>query len=117
MGHAPSTPGGHLVLIPDEEGFKVLLTNTIYPLRGAGDKVVKPRFKLKGKQSPPFEVRRVVSQQLSGCVPWSRCAPGGSLLLNVLLKAMVLTISRFFIGDSRSGVRRSLLVKMGSSKG
>ena len=77
LGHAPSTPGGHLVLIPDGEGFKVLLTNTIYPLRGAGDKVVKPRFKLKGKQSPPFEVRRAVAQQLSGCVPWSRCAPGG----------------------------------------
>ena len=33
VGHAPSTPGGHLVLLPSEGGHKVLLTNTVYPLR------------------------------------------------------------------------------------
>ena len=33
VGHAPSTPGGHLVLVPSEGGHKVLLTNTVYPLR------------------------------------------------------------------------------------
>ena len=34
LGQAPDTPGGHLVLVSDDSGQqKVLLTNTVYPLR------------------------------------------------------------------------------------
>ena len=78
VGHAPNTPGGHLVLVQEEDKLKVLLTNTIYPLKGSGDKVVKPRYRLRHKRSPPFVVRVVAARELdheSTC--FARCTPGG----------------------------------------
>ena len=81
VGHAPNTPGGHLVLIPDGDTYKVLLTNTIYPLRGSEETVVKPRYRLRDKRSPPFVVRVVAARELStDFEQWARCPPGGSPL-------------------------------------
>ena len=57
LGQAPNTPGGHLVLVEQASGEnKVLLTNTVYPVR---DTACKPRFRVKGKSSPEFLLRAV----------------------------------------------------------
>ena len=54
VGQAPSTPGGHLVLVADGETQKVLLTSTVFPVRtGSAD---KPKYRLKSKRSS-FVVR------------------------------------------------------------
>ena len=58
VGRAPNTPGGHLVLVAQDSGDnKVLLTNTVYPVRDSGSE--KPRFRVKGKTSPEFLLRPV----------------------------------------------------------
>ncbi|CAE7255929.1 unnamed protein product, partial [Symbiodinium microadriaticum] len=77
VGEAPSTPGGHLVLIKDGLRDKVLLTNTIYPLRGETlGPPLKPWYRLTTKRSPVDLAVRVVaaSEIASG---GSRFAPGG----------------------------------------
>ncbi|CAE6948457.1 GIP [Symbiodinium sp. CCMP2592] len=52
LGIAPNTPGGHLVLIEDGDSRKVLLTNTVYPVRGEDTGVPRrPKFRLVGKRS------------------------------------------------------------------
>ena len=69
------------MLIPDGDTYKVLLTNTIYPLRGSEETVVKPRYRLRDKRSPPFVVRVVAARELStDFEQWARCPPGGSPL-------------------------------------
>ena len=58
VGRAPNTPGGHLVLVEQDSGDKkVLLTNTVYPVRDS--RSGKPRFRVKGKTSPEFLLRPV----------------------------------------------------------
>ena len=82
LGLAPETPGGHLVWVcggdADAEG-KVLLTNTVYPLRTETSPPRKPKYKLKGKRSPHFAVRVVAATCLdvSPEVSLSRLSPGG----------------------------------------
>ena len=86
LGHAPNTPGGHLVLVSQDEGRKVLLTNTVYPLRDAGPPTRRPKYPLVGKRSPDFVVRVVAARALTDwcCDAGSRCigAPGGESSLN-----------------------------------
>ena len=80
LGHAPSTPGGHLVLVPSDPpgDMKVLLTNTVYPLSAGSEKDCKPRYRLRGKRSAPFAVRVVAAHDVSfwRC-DFTRCSPGG----------------------------------------
>ena len=71
IGTAPSTPGGHLVLLPEGDGHRVLLTNTVYPLRGSSSGDKRPRYRLRSKRSPPFALR--VTDTGGG----ARCSPGG----------------------------------------
>ena len=63
MGQAPDTAGGHLVLVPDGKLQHVLLTNTIFPIATKSDvqEPPKPRFRLRSKSSPHFELRPVVA--------------------------------------------------------
>ena len=65
VGPAPNVSGGYLVLLPQGEegdGAKVLLTSTIFPLRGEPSGVPrKPKFRLTGKRSPDFVVRAVAA--------------------------------------------------------
>ena len=48
LGIAPDTPGGHLIWVPG----KVLLTNTVYPLKSGSPGPCKPKFRLTSKRSP-----------------------------------------------------------------
>ena len=65
LGPAPSTPGGHLVLVTDKGEQKVLLTNTIYPVRGAeAGAVVKPKYRISGKRSR-FAVKVVAAAEMT----------------------------------------------------
>ena len=79
LGLAPHTPGGHLVLIPDAHGDKILLTNTVYPLKSSIAKVPKPKYRLRSKTAD-FVIRAVRAVPLArsvlvpGC---ARFAPGG----------------------------------------
>ena len=80
LGIAPLTPGGHLVLVEDGDSRKVLLTNTVYPLRGE-DKgaVCRPTYRLTGKRSH-FAVKVVAAAQ--SCFEYveeqlARLSPGG----------------------------------------
>ena len=79
MGQAPSTPGGHLVLVLEEDGSpKVLLTNTVYPLRApTGD--VKPTRRIYGKTAPHMLLRAVHAWPASVCSMAFRSGllPGG----------------------------------------
>ena len=61
VGQAPDTAGGHLVLLREEDKYKVLLTNTIFPVTrpNPADTPPKPKYRLKGKSSPHFEVRTI----------------------------------------------------------
>ncbi|CAE7427987.1 GIP [Symbiodinium sp. CCMP2592] len=79
LGPAPCTPGGHLVLVPEGEEHRVLLTNTVYPLRGTSDTVAKPRYRLVGKRSPPFALRVVAAEDLTTVLTDdnARLSPGG----------------------------------------
>ena len=80
IGQAPHTTGGHLVLIIDAGKQKVLLTGTVFPVRGdsfAGP--LKPRFRLKEKRSS-FATRVVAAAVVAhidddGLL--SRLTPGG----------------------------------------
>ena len=70
------------VWIPDVDGAtegKVLLTNTVYPLRTKQFPPRKPKYRLKGKRSPHFAVRVVAATCLdvSSEVSLSRLSPGG----------------------------------------
>ena len=81
LGLAPNTPGGHLVLIPDErDGHKVLLTNTVYPL-SSSRAATKPKFRLRTKTSPEFALKPVcatlTSTRLAPSFLGSRLSPGG----------------------------------------
>ena len=85
LGQATCTPGGHLVLIADgEDDTKVLLTNTVYPLKAP--KEARPKRRLRAKPSPDMLLRTVVAwplplplpcQRVEG-VPVPGCHPGGS---------------------------------------
>ena len=82
LGHAPNTPGGHLVLVGSGLDRRVLLTNTIYPLREQAGTIVKPRYRLREKRSPrspDFSVRVVAARVLPGGFldRDARLAPGG----------------------------------------
>ena len=79
LGHAPSTPGGHLVLISLEEGPKVILTNTVYPVRSHNGAIRKPKYRLVGKRSPTFAVRVVAAAEFASlsCFSGARLSPGG----------------------------------------
>ena len=82
MGLAPNTPGGHLVLVPDDsEGHKVLLTSTVYPLR-AKTPSSRPTLRLRSKTSPEFALRALsmwdVRLSSSAChATVARFSPGG----------------------------------------
>ncbi|CAE7787133.1 RE1 [Symbiodinium sp. CCMP2592] len=84
VGHAPNTPGGHLVLVDDEGVKKVLLTSTVFPLAKGCAGPPKPRFRLKGKRSS-FATRVVAASPL-GPLSLLRCdarfAPGGESFLD-----------------------------------
>ena len=90
VGHAPGTPGGHLVLVPSEGGHKVLLTNTVYPLRASAGIAPRPKYRLKGKsdpRSPHFVVRVLAASELpnmkiSCCDARLVSKPGGESLSN-----------------------------------
>ncbi|CAE7537698.1 RE1 [Symbiodinium sp. CCMP2592] len=76
IGQAPHTPGGHLVLIGEGEDRKVLLTSTIFPVRGELTAVPKPRHRLTGKRSS-FAVRVVAAADVPTCHRVARLSPGG----------------------------------------
>ena len=83
VGPAPHTPGGHLVWIPEKDGEpgRILLTNTVYPLRGQSATCVKPKYRLRDKRSPPFALRAVAAVEATGHVwslpsRWAGGAPG-----------------------------------------
>ena len=87
VGPAPHTPGGHLVWIPEKDGEpgRILLTNTVYPLRGQSATCVKPKYRLRDKRSPPFALRAVAAVEATGHVwslpsRWAGGAPGGECL-------------------------------------
>ena len=81
MGLAPNTPGGHLVLLEETDGHRVLLTNTVYPLREHSVAETKPRYRLRAKRSPPFALRVVAATDLTvACAVDARCVPGGESL-------------------------------------
>ena len=81
LGHAPDTPGGHLVT--EEAGDrKVLLTNSVYPLSPRQVDPAKPRFRLRDKTTPHLVKTLVFADSLSLAPPVSardvaRLAPGG----------------------------------------
>ena len=68
LGPAPHTTGGHLVWVSGEDDGdgRVLLTNTVYPLRGQTISTSKPRYRLSGKRSPPFALRVVAAAPATG---------------------------------------------------
>ena len=83
LGHAPDTPGGHLVLVGDPSSEpRVLLTNTVYPLASNSHTPNKPKYRIYGKKSPELVFREVgaaalfpAQSALVGSV--SRLSPGG----------------------------------------
>ena len=80
LGPAPSTPGGHLVLVKVEDSgeAKVLLTNTVYPLSKVEGRDGKPRYRLRSKRSAPYAVKVVAATDVSSRRgEASRFAPGG----------------------------------------
>ena len=84
LGQAPDTPGGHLVLVDDKErGSKVLLTNTVYPVRVGDEVSKKPKYRIRGKLAPELVLRYISAVQFvsSPEVPCpdelTRFAPGG----------------------------------------
>ena len=83
LGQAPDCTGGHLVLLGGRSAdFKVLLTNTVYPVR-PGPAPPKPKFRLKGKSSPGFEIRTVAAALRCwslGRPSVARLSPGGECL-------------------------------------
>ena len=68
LGQAPSTPGGHLVWIEDVDGPKVLLTNTVYPIRPSDPPARKPAYRLFHKTPLDFALKTVMAWQVS-CSP------------------------------------------------
>ncbi|CAE7521159.1 RE2 [Symbiodinium sp. CCMP2592] len=80
LGQAPDCTGGHLVLVGKNlSDQKVLLTNTIYPLRPE-PAPPKPKYRLSGKRSPGFATRAVAavaSLWPSRRPRASRLSPGG----------------------------------------
>ena len=79
LGLAPNTPGGHLVWVPDEKGgYKVMLTNTVYPL-GPVSSDPKPKFRIFGKTRPALALKlvRMSPVPLSPVVQVCQDAPGG----------------------------------------
>ena len=75
LGQAPDTPGGHLVLIPAESGgFKVLLTNTVFPMSAHDNKLPKPRYRLRSKSKPEFALRSISVATISLVLPNCRQA-------------------------------------------
>ena len=67
LGQAPNTPGGHLVLVEQEPGeTKVLLTNTVYPIRGAD---ARPRYRVRGKASQDLVLRAILAWPSDSMVP------------------------------------------------
>ena len=65
LGHAPSTPGGHLVWVCDDKlGPKVLLTNTVYPVGSSSADAVRPKRRLTSKTAPEFVVKAVAATPL-----------------------------------------------------
>ena len=84
LGVAPHTPGGHLVLVEDVGSRKVLLTNTVYPLRGEDTGAARrPKFRLPGKRSH-FAVKVAAAAWTyhdSEENQLARCSPGGGVLL------------------------------------
>ena len=80
LGQALDCTGGHLVLVGDPSAdYKVLLTNTVYPVDPAFGPP-KPKFRLVGKRSPGFKVRAVaaaVAGWTRGRAGRSRLSPGG----------------------------------------
>ena len=70
-----------LPVITDEDGgAKVLLTNTIYPLKPGP--VLKPKLRLRSKMSPELVVRAVSATAVAAPFPasdlWTRFSPGGA---------------------------------------
>ena len=80
LGPALNTPGGHVVLVDKDGSSKVLLTNTVYPVRiSHSGGPVKPKRRLTGKRSA-FEIRVAAAAVLEPDLGWadaSRCSPGG----------------------------------------
>ncbi|CAE7203184.1 GIP, partial [Symbiodinium sp. CCMP2456] len=94
VGPAPNVSGGYLVLVPEEgsEGeMKVLLTSTIYPLRGEPSGAPRrPRYRLTSKRSPDFALRAVAAtlfEKMPGAGNWF--APGGESLGDFEIKVLV----------------------------
>ena len=59
LGHAPDTPGGHLVLILGDADAKVLLTNTVYPVLERTLAHKKPKYRIRGKLAPDLVFKHV----------------------------------------------------------
>ena len=80
LGQAPHTPGGHLVLVDDTYGKKILLTNTVYPLGPRAGAVPKPRYRPRTKTSPEFLLRAIQAVPvlvILNTASGSRFPPGG----------------------------------------
>ena len=80
LGHAPNTPGGHLVLVGEGAEQKILLTNTVYPVGPEARVTVKPRYRLRVKTSPHFLLRSVPAVPVLRRImasQGSRLSPGG----------------------------------------
>ena len=72
LGQAPHTPGGHLVWVKDaDEGSRVLLTNTVYPVALDHTEKGRPKYRLRDKTGPEFVLRAVSAVPVST----SRIAP------------------------------------------
>ena len=90
LGHAPSTPGGHLVWVHDDAvGPKVLLTNTVYPVSPSSVGAAKPKRRLASKTSAEFVMKPVSASSVWRQLPGSqtllssemaRFVPGGEWL-------------------------------------
>ena len=72
------------MLVEDEGVKKVLLTGTVFPVRGDLTAVPKPRYRLTDKRSS-FAVRVVAAAGLPVSPRIARFAPGGSPSRNFLL--------------------------------
>ena len=60
LGHAPNTPGGHLVWATDPKlGPKVLLTSTVFPLHAEAERPLEPKRRLVHKTSPRFALSSI----------------------------------------------------------
>ena len=96
LGPALNTPGGHLVLVDKDGSSKVLLTNTVYPVRkGTLSEPTKPRRRLTGKRSS-FEIRvaaAAVLETVCGEAEGTRFPPGGESF----------GVSGFFVDFSEPG--------------